>query len=327
MVVPDTYEPPVTSERASRRRWLTLTPAAYRWITAGALVSLAIIIVTGAAVRLTGSGLGCPDWPNCTDTQFVSAQTGHAAIEQANRLFTGAVSVAVMLAVLGSMFRSPRRSDLARWSWGLVAGVLGQIVLGGLVVLFELSPWLVIGHFLMSIVLVWNATVLHHRAGHDGSPQRPIVAPAIVWVGRALVGVTLLVVFTGTLVTGSGPHGGNENVERLALLVHTAARIHGTVVMVLVALVATAAILQRRHGALRSSRRALGIVGAVLVAQATVGYVQYFTGVPVGLVALHVVGATVLWISVLHLYLGLFASVTTTPAPIPSPTTTPRVSR
>lgn len=299
MVASDTTMVPARTRRS-------LSPLAYRRVTFGALVLLATIIVTGAAVRLTGSGLGCPDWPNCTSTQFVSASTTHAAIEQTNRLFTGAVSVAVIAAVLGSFVRAPRRRDLTWWSLGLVAGVVGQIVLGGLVVIFDLSPWLVIGHFVLSMVLVWNAVVLHHRAGHDGRPQHPTVAPRVVAAGRALVVLATVVVATGTLVTGSGPHGGDERVERLPFLVHTVARIHGTTVMALVALVVATGFAMARSGVAARHRRDLLAVGAVLVAQATIGYVQYFTGVPVVLVGLHIAGATLLWVLVLRLHLGLF---------------------
>jgi cytochrome c oxidase assembly protein subunit 15 len=124
-----------------------LQPARYRTITIAALVALCVIVVSGAAVRLTGSGLGCDDWPNCNDTKLVDVSTGHAAVEQVNRLFTGVVAVAVIGAVLGSVVRVPRRRDLTRLSLGLVAGVIAQIVLGGITVLTDLHPVSVMGHF------------------------------------------------------------------------------------------------------------------------------------------------------------------------------------
>ena len=130
---------------------LALSPRAYRRVTLAALLALAFIIVTGGAVRLTGSGLGCPTWTSCEEGSLVpvDASSTHAMIEFVNRTITGLVSVAVMLAVLGSLFRRPRRRDLTLLSLGLVAGVLGQIVLGGLTVLFELAPPFVMGHFLL----------------------------------------------------------------------------------------------------------------------------------------------------------------------------------
>ncbi|MDP1804751.1 MAG: COX15/CtaA family protein, partial [Acidimicrobiales bacterium] len=141
----------------------TLSPPAYRRVTLFALLALAFIVVTGGAVRLTGSGLGCPDWPTCAENRVVAPWEYHAMVEFVNRTITGLVSMAVMLAVLGSLVRRPRRRDLLWLSVGLVAGVLGQIVLGGLTVLFHLTPGFVMAHFLLSMVLIANAVVLHHR--------------------------------------------------------------------------------------------------------------------------------------------------------------------
>ena len=131
-----------------------VSPRAYRRITLLALCAQVFIMVTGAAVRLTGSGLGCSDWPTCEQDRLVAPFEYHAMIEFLNRTITGLVSIAVIAAVLGSLLRAPRRADLTWWSLGLVAGVVGQIVLGGLTVLFELQPPFVIAHFLLSMVLV-----------------------------------------------------------------------------------------------------------------------------------------------------------------------------
>ena len=287
-----------------------LTPEAYRRITALALVALAVIIVTGAAVRLTGSGLGCKDWPNCSQGQFVAQLEYHQMIEFVNRVFTGVVSVAVILAVAGSRRRTPRRADLTWWSFGLVGGVIGQIVLGALVVVFELSPWLVIGHFLLSMMLLWNAVVLHHRAALATSADgraltgRHVVAPRHLTLARIWFLLSIAVIGTGTIVTGSGPHGGDERVERLPVLFKSAARVHGSTVMVF--LVLTIVLIHRLRAAAvsRHVQRALWQVLGVLAAQATVGYVQYFTKVPVVLVAFHIAGATLLWISVVQFMLA-----------------------
>lgn len=287
-----------------------LTPEAYRRITLLALAALAVIIVSGAAVRLTGSGLGCTDWPQCRQNRLVADLQFHPMVEFVNRMFTGVVSVAVILAVLGSRWRRPRRADLTWWSFGLVAGVIGQIVLGGLVVLFELSPWLVIGHFLTSMVLVWNAVVLHHRAGLLTDPHgRAIVGPRVVaprvlgliavWFAGAMA-----VIFTGTIVTGSGPHGGDENVRRLPILFSAAARVHGSTVMGFLALTLLIAWLLRRTSAPRPVQVHMWQVIGVLVVQATIGYVQYFTKVPVVLVGFHIAGATLLWITVVRFALS-----------------------
>ena len=150
----------------------SISPRAYRRLTLGALLLLAAIVVSGAAVRLTGSGLGCPDWPNCENGRLVAPLERHTLVEFTNRTITGLVSVAVILAVLGSMWRVPRRRGLIWLSWGLVAGVLAQIVLGGVTVLVDLSPPFVMAHFLLSMALLADAVVLHDRACQRGGPRR-----------------------------------------------------------------------------------------------------------------------------------------------------------
>lgn len=289
-----------------------------------ALVLLVAIVVTGAGVRLTGSGLGCTDWPRCTETTFTPSTNLHAKIEFYNRMITGLVSVAVILAVLGSVRRAPRRRDLIWLSFGLVAGVIAQIVLGGLVVLSDLNPWLVQGHFVVSMLLVADAVVLTHRAGlPDGIAQRPIVTPALLRWGRALVGLCIIVLLTGTLVTGSGPHSGHNEAEagataaerleaarsvrRLPIAVHDAARIHGIAMLCFLGATIWVLVQLRRHqppGRLLSSATALL---TILILQGAIGYTQYFTGVPPALVALHILGASLVWVAVLVTYQQMWA--------------------
>jgi cytochrome c oxidase assembly protein subunit 15 len=291
-----------------------LSPKAYQRITLLALIALTFIIVTGAAVRLTGSGLGCSDWPTCEENQLVAPLEYHAMIEFVNRTITGLVSLAVMLAVLGSLVRVPKRRDLTWWSLGLVAGVIAQIVLGGLTVLFELKPAFVIGHFLLSIVLVWNAVVLHERAGHDGSKGLPLVPARIRTLGRALVAAAAVVLFTGTIVTGTGPHGGDQDVERLPYDIGEVARIHSIAAWIFLALVVWTLVELRRSGSpIEVARRARMLVG-IVVLQGTIGYIQYFTGVPPWLVTLHVLGSVLVWIAALRFDLGLVARPVEVPA-------------
>jgi cytochrome c oxidase assembly protein subunit 15 len=281
---------------------------AYRRVTLFALVALGIIIVTGAAVRLTGSGLGCPTWPTCeTDHLVPHGETGyHGWIEFVNRTFTGVVSVAVALAVLGSLWRVPRRRDLTWLSIALVIGVFAQAVLGGITVKVGLSPPWVMAHLLLSMVLVLAAVVLHHRAGEPDGAARPLVAPVVRAMGRARVGAAALVIFTWTIVTGAGPHGGDENVRRLDFFVPDVARIHGIAEnLFLVALLVTLWLLHRTS-APEVVRRDGQVLLLVLVAQAAVGYTQYFTGVPVLLVGVHVAGAVVVWVAVLRFHLRLW---------------------
>jgi cytochrome c oxidase assembly protein subunit 15 len=302
--------------RAPRRR---ITLASYRRLTLLALVALTMIVVTGAAVRLTGSGLGCEDWPKCSENRLVAPMDDlHAVVEFVNRMFTGVVSVSVILAVLGSLMLERPRRDLTFWSLGLVAGVIAQIVLGGLVVLFDLSPWLVMGHFVLSMVLVWNAVVLHHRAKAPAGPRVPTLPPRLTAATRALVVLSMVVLGSGTIVTGSGPHSGShddELVERLPFAVGHVARLHGIAMVVFLAVTLLLGVLlrpgshQTGAAAAERARRDLTVLLTVLVAQAAVGYIQYFSDVPPLLVGIHVAGATALWIAVVWFYLRRFTPV------------------
>lgn len=289
-----------------------------------ALALLVMIVVTGAGVRLTGSGLGCTDWPNCTDEQFVAPMELHPMVEFVNRLITGLVSAAVALAVLGSLRRAPRRRDLTWLSVGLVAGVIGQIIIGAIVVKTHLNPWWVQMHMVMSLLLVLDAVVLTHRAGlPDDRPTRPAVTPALLrwgWVSTAAATVVLL---TGTLVTGSGPHSGhNEDdpqaVRRLPIAVHDAARIHGVTVMIFLAIAIWILVQVRRHHGRGQLRASVDLLLTTIVLQAAVGYTQYFADVPPLLVGLHVLGACLVWCATLNVLLRMRSPLESTPDPGPS---------
>lgn len=295
--------------RAMRRlSHLRLQPDAYRRITVVAAILLGIIIVTGGAVRLTGSGLGCPDWPTCSPGHLTphGVSDGHALIEFVNRTFTGLVSFVVVICVLGSLVRVPRRRDLVWLSVGLVAGVMAQIVLGGLTVLFDLQPPFVMGHFLLSLVLLTNALVLLRRAGQPDAPARLVVAPSVRTAGRAMVVLAAVVVIAGTVVTSTGPHGGDRKAKRFHFSLPEVARIHGTSVMVFLGVVLLTVWLLRRTRAPLAVQQRLGVVLVVAVAQGAIGYIQYFNGIPALLVGFHIAGATAVWSSVIWFYLGLF---------------------
>ncbi|HUP84692.1 MAG TPA: COX15/CtaA family protein [Acidimicrobiales bacterium] len=286
-----------------------LSPRAYRQVTAAALLALAFIVVTGAAVRLTASGLGCPNWPTCDHGRIVAPLEYHAMVEFVNRTVTGLVSVAVILAVLGSLVRHPRRADLTWLSLGLVAGVIGQIVLGGLVVLFHLYPPLVMGHFIVSMLLLLDATVLHHRAGlPDSGAPRAVVGREHLVLARFLVVSVAMAILLGTVVTGSGPHAGShdgELVDRLPFTISDVARIHSLSVLIVVAGTAFLARGLRRASAPPALLRRSEVLLGALLAQAAVGYAQYFTGVPALLVAVHVLGAVAVWVATLRVVLGM----------------------
>lgn len=298
----------------------TLTPTAYRRITATALWSLVLIVVTGAGVRLTGSGLGCSSWPGCEPGQLVphGASSWNPWIEFVNRLITGIVSVAVALAVLGSLRRVPRRRDLTRLSWGLVAGVVAQILLGAVVVRLHVHPIAVQGHFLISAVLVANAVVLHHRAARpDGADGRPaptyaLAGPAVTGLARGIVALAAIVMLAGTVVTGTGPHAGDETAERLEWLpIRDVAVIHSLVTWAFLATLILLAYRMRRELVGPAGMDRITTLLTLVVLQGGLGYLQYATGVPPLLVGLHVLGSMLVWIASLRLYLTL-----TEPVPV-----------
>lgn len=308
--------------RRIRALWRTpISPEAYRRITAVALVALGAIIVTGAAVRLTGSGMGCPTWPSCEDGSLTprGATGEHGWIEFLNRLVTGVVSVAVILAVLGSRRRVPRRDDLTRWSWGLVAGVFAQALLGGLVVLLHVAPVAVAGHYLLSAVLIWNAVVLHHKAS-EPEGHRPVATPELRARSRLMAGLAGIVLVTGTLVTGSGPHGGDEAADRLPFAVTTVARVHSGAVWLFLVVVLVVLVRIERGDADEATRGTGRVLAFLVVAQGALGYLQYATGVPEILVGGHVLGSVLVWVAALRFHLALTQPV---PVPAPRPTTAP----
>lgn len=300
----------------------SLSPERYITYTRAALWSLAIIVVSGGAVRLTGSGLGCSDWPNCQEDQLVADLEYHALIEFVNRLFTGLVTAAVVMAVLGSRRRAPYRPDLKWWSWGLVAGVAAQVVLGGLLVKADLDPRFTIGHFLLSMVLVWNGVVLQHKAEQPPrpapSPPRPGPNELRRW-GRATLALGTVLLVSGTIVTGAGPHSGSDEPQvaaRLPVNIREVTRIHSIVAISLLALVL--AVLRQAVQAERADVRLRALtVAALLVIQGAIGYLQYFTGVPVLLVAVHLTLATLAWIAIVRLELATRELIPVqTPAPV-----------
>ncbi len=274
-----------------------MTPRRFRIATGTALGSLCVIVLTGALVRLTGSGLGCIDWPRCNESKFVDVSSSHTAIEQLNRLFTGVVSASVIVAVLLAHRLRPARRDLVVLAWSLVVGVLAQVVIGGIVVLTGLSPFATMAHFLVSMVLVGCAMALYRRSASDsGSAWWRVVPGPARLPQRALLALMPTVIVTGTVVTATGPNAGDETAVRFGFALTTVARVHGvTVVLTLVCLVWAA------WGAMQAGdarwRESLQSVLFVAVLQAAVGWTQYFTGVPAALVAVHIAGATGLWLA------------------------------
>lgn len=289
-----------SSDEARKAR--QMSPAGYTWVTRFALILLCVIVVSGAAVRLTGSGLGCSDWPRCNSEKFIDVSTTHGAIEQINRLFTGLVTAIVIAAVLAARFRVPYRKDLVMLSWGLVAGVIGQIVLGGIVVLTDLHPLANQGHFILSMVLVANALILHQRAKTDRKLDRLSTLSGLQKLIRLTVVMGSVALFTGTVVTGSGPHAGDEKARRFDLAITTVARIHGISVLIAIALLLIVAWKMKQQRA-QQLFGPLEMVLVIAILQATVGYVQYFNDIPALLVGIHIFGATMFFLSLVNLWM------------------------
>jgi len=258
------------------------------------------IVVTGGAVRLTGSGLGCPTWPRCTGGQLVpNDKLGiHGAIEFTNRTLTFVVGV-TLLATLLVAWRQRRHVGLAALA---LLGVPAQAVLGGIVVLTDLNPWLVALHFLLSAAIIAITFLLWWRLAEPATAAVPRPAQLLTW---GLAAAAALVLAAGTVVTGAGPHAGDltdGKVRRIDLPIAGLAQLHADLVMVLVGL--TVGVLALA-AALRATslRRVAALLLIVELAQGAVGYTQYFLHVPPLLVGCHMLGACLVWIGALAVLL------------------------
>ena len=263
----------------------------------------AALVVTGGAVRLTGSGLGCPTWPECTPGSYTPVP--HQAepqlnvwIEFGNRLLTFVLviaSAAVVIAVLKS-----KRKDLRLLAVGQFLGIFGQGVLGGITVLTDLNPIPVAGHLLLSIILIAGATSLYSRR------YTPVVfvKPASLTSKISLVHIvtSFVVIILGTIVTGSGPHAGDAQAKRFDFDIRTVAWLHADVVIFLLGVTFAFYVAQ---GTSDHSKRAIKIFAIIALAQGGIGYVQYFTGIPEILVAAHLLGATLVWIAAWRIRLSV----------------------
>ncbi|MDQ6782001.1 MAG: COX15/CtaA family protein [Actinomycetota bacterium] len=301
-----------------------LSPRGFRRITLLALCVMILIVVSGAAVRLTGSGLACPTWPKCTSTSVVAPAAVNPWIEFANRLINAGIGIVAIVAVAAALCRVRRRRDLTWLSVGLIIGVVAEIVLGGITVLEKLAPQLVSAHFVLAMLFLANAVILHHRAGmadediaqspgraRPAGTPRLMVSPGQRRLSRLLVVTVTVVVVLGTVVTSTGPHGGDPKARRFALNLHDVAQVHGTAVEVFAGLTVVLLWWLARSGVPRAVLRRGEILLAVVVVQGIIGYVLYASGDPSGLVEIHVAGSVAVAVATLGFYLGL-----TTRAPL-----------
>lgn len=289
--------PPPPPTGAPSRPSGTRTPVLV-WLAVAAIVTNVAIVVTGGVVRVTGSGLGCPDWPTCNGGQVLpapGAEAGwHQAVEFGNRLMTFLV-LAVAIAVWVAVRRATRRRELRRLALGLPLGVIAQAVLGGITVLTGLNPLIVAAHFLLSMAIIAVAVVLHDRID---ARSAVITTDHLRSLTAVLVGLAAVVLVLGTLVTAAGPHAGDAGTPRLGLDIASIARWHAAAVWGTVALT-VAGLVYARSGNPRLRRAFVVLLVAELV-QGAIGYTQYVLGIPAWLVALHLLGACLFWVAALR---------------------------
>lgn len=288
------------------RERLAISPRAYRRVAHVALFALAAIVLTGAAVRLTGSGLGCPDWPKCYGKAIAPLET-HAVIEYGNRILSGMVGLAAFAAFAAAWLRRPFRRDLFRLSALLPLGVVAQAVLGGFTVRHHLAPGFVMAHFVLAMVMLVAAVALAWRATYEPGERGPVRDRVSAWSVRALLPLGALTIFAGTAATAAGPHAGGagtgDEINRLdfkgAGTLDWAIHQHARIAAVMgVATVAVWLVLWRRR-ADAQTRRAVTWLAGLLAAQGAVGTVQYWLELPAEIVWVHVALAAVTWVAVL----------------------------
>jgi cytochrome c oxidase assembly protein subunit 15 len=262
------------------------------------------LVLTGGAVRLTGSGLGCPTWPECTPGSYTPVPYQaegqlHAWIEFGNRLLTFALLLSALVAII-YVLKSGRR-DLRSLAAGQVLGIVGQGVLGGITVLTDLHPLPVAGHLLLSMFLIAGAASLYSRRE---APQFKVAAPTktISVLSQTHIAISFIVLILGTIVTGSGPHAGDEKAQRFGFDIRSVAILHADAVIFLMGL--TIALLVAAS-VTKSTKKAIYIFFAISLAQGGVGYAQYLTGIPEILVAMHLAGATIFWIAAWRIRLSV----------------------
>ena len=264
------------------------------------------LVLTGGAVRLTGSGLGCPTWPECTPGSYTPVPYQaegqlHAWIEFGNRLLTFALLISALVAVIYVL--KSGRIDLRSLAAGQVLGIIGQGVLGGITVLTDLHPLPVAGHLLLSMVLIAGATSLYARRDE---PHFKVSAPTktISLLSRSHLLISFIVLILGTIVTGSGPHAGDEKAQRFGFDIRSVAILHADAVIFLMGL--TIALLVAAS-VTYSTKKAIYIFFAISLAQGGIGYAQYLTGIPELLVAIHLAGATIFWIAAWRIRLSVIS--------------------
>ncbi|GAB7107595.1 COX15/CtaA family protein [Streptomyces phaeofaciens JCM 4814] len=288
-------------------RW-TPEPRTVERAALSALVMSVLIVVTGGAVRLTGSGLGCPTWPKCTtDSLTATSEMGlHGAIEFGNRMLTYVLCAAVGWAIIAARSTAPHRRGLTRLGWAQFWIVMSNAVLGGIVVLVGLNPYTVAAHFVATSALIAVATVMWQRTREGDGEPRPLVGGAVRQLVWFLVAASVLLILVGTVVTGAGPHAGDSSeVARMPLDWETVSKVHAVLAWIVVSLTFALWFVLKAVDSPKGPLDRTRDLFLVLLAQGVIGYVQYFTNLPEVLVGLHMFGSALVWIAVLRVLLAL----------------------
>ena len=320
-----------TRAAAWTRPVLSPTMTSMRHLALAGVIANTVIMSTGAAVRLSSSGLGCPDWPRCSAADIVASKNAgqtllNTWIEFGNRLLNFPLVIVVVLIFIAAWRFRPdgpgtgRRRDLVRLAAVQPLGVVAQAVIGGILVLAKLNPALVSVHFLVSASVVAAAVVLHVRCTDTGAAG-PRLGATCRLISAALVAVTGLMLAAGTVVTGTGPLAGDAGVARYHLPLEGVTQLHADIGWLLAGLSVALVLGLRLSGAPPRAVRAGWVMLAALGSQGVIGYVQYFTHLPAGLVWVHVTGSVLVWVAVLRLFLTLRG-----PSPVNTARTGPAVS-
>ncbi|MEV5611290.1 COX15/CtaA family protein [Streptomyces sp. NPDC052225] len=308
-------------------RW-TPTQRTVQRAAMSAVVMTVIIVITGGAVRLTGSGLGCPTWPKCTDQSLTAtSEMGfHGAIEFGNRMLTYVLCAAVGWAIIAARSQKPWRRPLTRLGWAQFWIVMGNAVLGGIVVLVGLNPYTVAAHFILTTALLTVAVLMWQRTREGDSAPRPLVGASVKQLVWFLVAASGLLIAVGTVVTGAGPHAGDSSdVKRMPLDWETVTKLHAVLAWIVVTLTFALWFVLKAVDAPKGPLHRTRDLFLILLAQGVIGYVQYFTDLPEVLVGLHMLGSALVWIGVLRVVLSLRERPTTT-VDLPGPSTQEPVS-
>ncbi len=287
------------------RARLAVTPLQYRRVAYVTLAALSLIVLTGAAVRLTDSGLGCPDWPKCYGNPYPPL-SAHALIEFGNRALSGIVGVLTVIAWVLALTRRPYRRDLMWLALLLPLGVVAQAVLGGFTVREHLAPGFVMAHFGLSMLILIAAVALAWRARHEPGSRPRSPDRATVWSIRALAPLGAVTIFAGTAATAAGPHAGGTSGQRIHRLTFKGADTlqwvihrHATIAALFGVAVIAVWLLVRHRGERADVLEPLTVLGVLMAAQGLVGSVQYELKLPTDMVWVHVALATVTWVVLL----------------------------